>query len=604
MKWLLPHLRVAALGMLPVLLLAVLAYAPVLRADFVGFDDNLYVSANRIVQQGLTWSGLRWAFTATYASTWQPLVWLSYMLDVQLQGFHPASFHRTNLLLHLIHVMLVWLAIRKLTRSSVAATTTSLLLALHPVHVESVAWIAERKGLLSAIFWWLAIWAYLNFARTGQHRQYGLSLVAMTLGLMAKPVVLTLPLILLLLDVWPLQRMAAKPPPAVWICRLREKIPFLLLAVISTVVTIHAQHRGGSFLGLDTIPLWGRFGNAIVSICRYLWHLLVPIRLAVFYPHPVTWPLWQVLAGMLLLLLAGCVVYRQRRQQPWPAWGAVWFLVILSPVLGFNQFGWHAMADRFLYLPAIGLYCALGMTVQGIWQHHRRRVIAIGLAGSVGLASLTYYQAGYWRNSLTLFTRAVAVTRDNWVMLNSLGAALSHAGRHDEAATHFEQSLALHPGNARALFNLGHVRFLQERWEDAARLFAQSQQLSPQYQTLFNLAVTHARREAYEDARKAYLQLLESHPRHPLALLNLGRIYRILQKPDQAMACYRLVLETEPDNQIARTGAAIVMLEKGENPLGAIALLVRLLEDDPGNAEAREALHAAIHGTDVPPADN
>ena len=587
----------AHLWVLLCLVLAYLAYQGVLAADFVGFDDNLYVSANRIVQQGLTKSGLHWAVTATYASTWQPLVWLSYMLDVTLQGYSPASFHRTNLLLHLLQVFLVYWAVRKLTRNPLAAALASLLLAIHPVHVESVAWIAERKGLLSSIFWWLALLAYLSFTQTHLRKYYLLTLGAMALGLMAKPMLVTLPLILLLIDLWPARRFGPPFSRNQLASCIREKIPFLALSLASAAITSYAQQKGGSFLGLDTIPLWGRIGNAVVSIWRYLWHIIAPVRLAVLYPHPVQWPAWLVLPGLTLLVLCIYLIYAHRKSYPWVAWGCAWFLLTLSPVLGLNQFGWHAMADRFLYLPAVGLYIAIGVSITPLFRQYRRGVTIMSVVVVLVLSMLTHRQAGYWHNSITLFSRAVQVTRNNWMMHNSLGAALTRAGRYTEAIPHFGESIRINPRNAKAYFNLGHVRFVQEQWDEAAALFEQSIALSPNYQAQFNLAVTHSRRGAHNDAKQAYLTLLERHPRHMHSLLNLGRLYRKTDNPDQAIACYRLVLETDPDNQDARTGLAISMLAKADDPMPAIAMLVRLLEEDASNLDAREALNKAIHGT-------
>ncbi len=579
------------------LILSAIAYHGVWTADFIGLDDPLYVSQNRIVQMGLTRTGFRWALTATHASTWQPLVWISYMLDVSLQGMNPAGFHLTNLLLHLLTVVLVFLVTRKISRSPVAAGIATLLFALHPVHVETVAWVSERKGLISTFFACLAILAYTQYTETQKLRYYCSTFGCMAFGLMAKPMVLTLPFIFLLLDIWPLRRAKTWHGLIANNAKLlTEKMPFLLLTLGSVIITSYTQWKGGSFLGFDIIPLSSRIANAAISLWRYLWHLVYPVRLSVLYPHPVHWPWWMGLSALLALSGFIYLLWIHKGRFPWVVWGFAWFFISLLPVLGITQFGWHAMADRFLYLPAMGIYLAAGMTLAPAWQRKPATVVIsiIVLAGI--LLWQTQRQTRYWQNSITLFTRAVAVTRNNWIMHNSLGAAWSHAGRYAEANQHFEKALAIKPDNPKALFNLGHVRFVQQRWDDAAALFEQSLALESNYQARFNLAVTHTRRGALREARETYLNLLESHPQHIPALLNLGKLYRDEEKYAQALACYRMVKRLDPANQQARTGIAIAMLATADDPMPAIAELISLLDEDPGNADAREALNRAIHG--------
>ncbi len=583
--------------MLGCLILSVIAYHRVLTADFIGLDDPLYVSQNRIVQMGLTRTGFRWALTATHASTWQPLVWISYMLDISLQGTNATGFHLTNLLLHLFNVVLVFLLTRKISRSPFAASIATLLFALHPVHVETVAWIAERKGLISTAFACLAMLSYLQYSEHHKVRYYYVAFACLAFGLMAKPMVLTLPLLFLLLDIWPLQRLRTlRDLSPVKGQLLSEKIPFFFLSFGSAIITSYAQWQGGSFLGLATIPISSRIMNAAISLWRYLWHLIYPVRLSVFYPHPVHWPWWLGIAALLVLASLSNLLWKKRTSCPWGLWGAIWFISTLLPVLGFTQFGWHAMADRFLYFPAIGLYLAIGMIITPVWQQHKRATQAVIAIITTLLIWQTHRQTQYWQNSIALFRRAVEVTQDNWIMHNSLGTALSHTGKYAEASQHFEKALAVKPDNPKALFNLGHVRFVQERWDEAATLFQQSLALAPNYQARFNLAVTHTRRGALQEARAEYLQLLESHPQHVRSLLHLGRLYRKDGKYSQALACFRLVLEVDDTNQEARTGIAIVLLETGDDPMLAISKLIHLLEENASNADARAALNRAIHG--------
>ncbi len=578
---------------------AIVAYRGVFTADFVGFDDNLYVSQNRIVQEGLSREGIRWAFTAIHASTWQPLVWISYMLDTTLQGFSAASFHRTNLLLHLVNTVLLFLLARKITKNEIAAAIATMLFAIHPVHVESVAWIAERKGLLSMTFGYLSLLAYFSYAESEKQKYYIVAGVTMALGLMAKPILMTLPVLFLLLDVWPTYRINPKSGVlAQSLALITEKIPFLILSIGSALITSYAQYSGDSFIGFETISLWSRISNAAISIWRYLWHLVYPVQLSVFYPHPVHGPIMGSMLALVALLIAGYVLFRIRHAAPALVWGVLWFLVALLPVLGLNQFGWHAMADRFLYLPAIGLYIALGYMLSPIFRRLKYPSIILGGLLITLMIAQTHRQTRYWQDSITLFARAVDVTNQNWVMHNSLGTALSHAGQYEEATRHFEKSLELNPENPKALFNLGHVRFVQERWDEAAALFEKSLALETNYQARFNLAVTHTRRGASQEAKKQYLRLLESHPHHVRSLLNLGRLYRKEEQYAQALACFRLVLEIDPENQEARTGIPIVMLATGEDPMLAVSKLIHLLDEDASNADAREALNEVLHGVE------
>ena len=375
-----PRLHTGTTWLIPIaaILLAGWTYQAVMTAGFIGLDDDVYVSENAIVLQGLSWQGARWAFSTVHASTWQPLVWISYMLDASLFGTGPRGFHASNLLIHLANILLLFLFIRRLSPKPFVCALSVLLFAIQPIHVESVAWIAERKGLLSTSFAWMSLLAYLIYAQSRSRKAYAAALLALAIGLMAKPMLLTLPLLFLLLDYWPAQRMTLPCQRTALFPLLFEKIPFFILSIGSILITAYAQHAGGSFLDLQTVSLWGRFGNAVVSIWRYLGRLFVPFRLAVLYPHPGSWPAWLVLPAGLILLGFLCWIWSRRNQTPWLLLGSAWFLLSLLPVLGFTQFGWHAMADRFLYLPAVGLYLAFSFAIEPI-VYLRKRNTARGL---------------------------------------------------------------------------------------------------------------------------------------------------------------------------------------------------------------------------------
>lgn len=574
-------------------MLAALAYSSILEANFIGLDDDVYVSQNPMVQQGLTRESIKWAFTAVHASTWQPMVWLSYMLDVELQGFSPASFHRTNLILHSINILLVFFALRLLFNKNNLAGWCALIFAIHPIHVESVAWIAERKGLLSSSFWWLAIIAYVYWRNSRKPVFYLLLFISYILGLMAKPMLMTLPVTLVVLDFWPLKQLSSKN----YYKSEHDKLPLLILSICSFLITSYAQHSGGSFIPISEISLWGRVSNAIISPWRYLWQWCFPFNLAVLYPHPGTWPFWLVIPAFTGIVVLLCLGWHYRQRYPWLLAMQLWFGIILFPVLGLTQFGWHAIADRFMYIPAIALCITLLMGLTQLpkaWSWLRPTI-----CGSLLLLYLaqTHKQATLWNNSLSLFTNALEITDNNWMMHNGVGAALSRMNRQDEAAFHFSQVIKLKPDRPKAYFNLGHVRFMQQRWNEAIDHYQKSLQLQETIPTLFNLALAYKHAGQAEEAKKSYLRVLEIVPDHIPALLGLGHLYREDKEWDQAAACYQLVLDQNPTIPDARSGRAVVMLNKGHE-IEALADLVQILQEHPDNALAREAVKTAMQHND------
>jgi protein O-mannosyl-transferase len=576
------------------ILLASIAYRRLLTAGFLDFGDNLYVSANPVVLQGLTTSGIRWAFSSLYAATWQPLVWISYMLDVSLLGKTPSAFHFSNLLLHVLNVSLVFILVKRLTKATSHAAIASLLLAIHPVHVESVAWIVERKGLLSVSFALLAMLAYHHHRTTRKIWSYVASLCALALGLMTSAMLITLPVLLYLLDAPYLPKGKHATPCSNHIKDLRQRIPFVLLALGATCITLYARHSGDPLLAMGEISFWQHSAYIVISISRYLWHFAYPVRLAVFYPYPAGWSAARAVPALLAFgSLAWLLVKHQTRSRLW-IWGFAWFFAALLPAILFHQFGWHSMSDRFVYLPAIGMYIAGAYTIMSCYEKNRIVTTACGIAIITAMLSVTTWQTGHWQDNIALFSRAVEVTRKNWIMQNSLGAALSHAGRHAEAIPHFTESARINPRNATALFNLGHVHFVQGEWDLAATFFEQSLSVQDHFRARYNLAVTHARRGDVQAAKRTYLRLLETHPGHTLSLLNLGKLYRETGQYDQAMACYRIVMQNEPGHKAARTGLAVTMLAKAQDNVAAIGMLVQLLQEDAGNKEARDALNRAL----------
>lgn len=593
-----PYKRLTASPFTPVaiaLAVALLAYSGITRCGFIGLDDDLYVYENLIVSQGLTWQGVRWAFTAFFASTWQPLVWLSYMTDVTINGVDPAAMHRTNLLLHLVNIVLVYACLFKLTGQKRPAFLASLLFAVHPVHVESVAWIAGRKDLLSTPFWWAAILAYSAYVQRPSRLRYAAVIAAMLLGLMAKPMLMTLPAVLLLLDIWPLRRVTLSSTTG-WKAVLIEKWPLLLVALLSFAVTVYVQAAGGSILDVETISLWGRFSNATVSLWRYVGKLIWPVRLAILYPHPGGWSLPVTLAALLGLAGVHACAWRWRDRRPGILVALAAFIGTLVPVLGLIQFGWHAMADRFLYIPALALYGLAAFGIDAVWRAapRWRPPLAMALAGvTLALMARTHDQVTRWHSSLTLFSHAVAVTENNWMMHNGVGTALSRDGRNNEAAPHFETAIRLKPDRPKAHFNLGHARFMQGRWAEAAACFQRSIDLHPTDKAYFNLAAAQARNGQFKEAEATYHTLLERTPLHVPAMVALADLCRATDRHDLAVVIYKQALALDAGNLRAQTGHGIALLDSG-NPVEALKQLVGVLQADPSNPDARQAVQRAM----------
>jgi hypothetical protein len=442
----LPILLAAALA-----LLAAFAFLPVLGNGFVLLDDGLYVTHNAWVAKGLTAGGLARVWSANVANNWHPLTMLSHMLDCQLWGLAPAGHHLTSLLLHIANVLLLFSALLRMTGAAWRSAAAAALFAVHPLHVESVAWVAERKDVLSACFWLLALLAYRRYALRPSLGRYLLVALAMALGLTAKPMVVTLPFVLLLLDVWPLGRLRWEPGWRGRLGRLAlEKLPLLALSAAASLVTLHYQAT--SLVGLEIVPWRLRLANAAVSYAVYLGKILLPRHLAVFYPLSLEIPAWKaVAAGGLIALLTALALWRVRRE-PWLLVGWLWFLGTLVPVIGLVQVGRQAMADRYTYLPSIGIFLAVcwelpelaGARARG--ARGRAALAALAVAAILALAAGTRAQVRSWSDSAALFRHALAVTRDNYVAHLGLAKALMQEKDWTGAAAHYRAALALRPG--------------------------------------------------------------------------------------------------------------------------------------------------------------
>lgn len=471
-----------ALDRTPVLLalglvaLAVAIYWPVGGFGFVAYDDQAYVSGNEMVRRGLGWSGAAWAFRTLTAANWHPLTWLSYMLDVQLFGVDPGWHHRVNLVFHAANGVLLFAFLRSATGSLWRSALVAALFVAHPLHVESVAWISERKDVLSAFFWLLAMLAYAGYVRHPGLWRYLAVAAAFVLGLMAKPMVVTLPFALLLLDVWPLRRRPA----------LVEKLPLFALSALSCAATWVAQARSGAVRGTQWLTVAVRVENAVVSYAAYLGKTVWPSSLAALYPHPGYQPggipAGQIaLAAAVLVAITGVAILL-RRSVPAIAVGWCWYLGTLVPVIGLVQVGQQSMADRYTYVPLIGIFCAVVWGLAALAARVRHGRIAAGAVASaavIACAVTARHQAGYWQDSIALFDHAAHVTEGNWLAWKNLGAALYESGRMPEALAAFQEEARIDPSDPDGWFNLGMTYGELERHAESAAAFEQALRLDP-----------------------------------------------------------------------------------------------------------------------------
>jgi tetratricopeptide (TPR) repeat protein len=583
-------------------LVVVVLFWPALRGGFVNYDDPDYLTANRHVQAGLAWDSVRWAFTTGHASNWHPLTWLSHLLDWQLFRERPAGHHFVSVALHALNAVLAFLAFRALTGRLWRSLAVAALFALHPLRVESVAWLSERKDVLSTAFWLLAMLAYAAYAKSIQRQRadgsargfllnpwYLLTALCLALGLMAKPMLVTLPCVLLLLDVWPLRRVGQLPAEGAgetmatptgegeadsresqikgelaanragreesWAAVLLEKLPLFALVVGSSVITFLVQRAGGAVSPLTGLPLTARLANALVSYVRYLAKFLWPTDLAVLYPHPGHWPV-AIVAGCAAVVLALTVgVLWLRRRQPWLAVGWLWYLGTLVPVIGIVQVGIQSMADRYTYVPMFGIAVAVvwGAVELGNRSQGWRAALAVASVLYAALCLvLTREQIAFWRDSEALFRRTVAVTKNNYLAYNNLGFDFSSQGRLEEAKEMYEKSLAINPNYEEARNNLGYALAKLGRPAEAIPHYEAAIRLKPSLAEAHNnLGNALADLGRAEEARACYRRALELKPEHADAHNNLGIALAMQGKFDEAIEHLETSLRLKPKNASA-----------------------------------------------------
>jgi protein O-mannosyl-transferase len=511
-------------------LVTIALYSPVSRAPYLNYDDNAYVYENYHVRQGLTWQTISWAFTTTDESNWHPLTWLSHALDVDLFGLKPAGPHYMNVLLHAANVALLFLFLQSSTGMVWRSACVAFLFAVHPLNVESVAWISERKNVLSMFFFLLALLAYAAYASKSSTARYMLVAVSFALALMAKPQVITLPFVLLLLDYWPLQRTPGSPentgcpPRRAWSRLILEKIPLLALSTASAWITMRVQHTAMQ----AEYPFSVRLENALVSYATYIGKTLVPVRLAPMYPHPgfSVRPSSAFLAALLLIVITVAVAISRRR---YLLVGWLWFLGVLVPMMGFVQVGLQAMADRYAYIPLIGLLIMICWGAGDLMVERsalRISTFAAGAAVAIALTIAAYRQIGYWKDNLTLWTHTLEVTRNNFIAEDSLATALLAEGRIADAAVHFQNAVHINPEDPIGTLNLGAWEQLEGN-DSAAIAYDQSvlrltQNSRVLTQALTNLGYIYYTQKQYESSRQSFEIAVQQMPQNAQAWVGLG----------------------------------------------------------------------------------
>jgi hypothetical protein len=519
-----------------------LLYAPMLRHGFVNYDDPDYITGNAHVKAGLTWPGIAWAFTTGDAANWHPLTWISHMADCQLYGLNPAGHHLTNLLFHTTNALLLFLLLEKMTGAIWRSAFVAALFAWHPLHVESVAWASERKDVLSAFFWMLTLLAYAQFANLSKVQNpkskvfYVLALLAFACGLMSKPMVVTMPFVLLLLDFWPLGRVAGSEiskPSTFNLQLLTEKIPFFALTLASCLITYRVQN--GALWSSRALSFDFRVANALMSYVRYISKIFWPTDLALIYPYPHFWPFAGVAAVAGLLALLSVIFILQAKRFPYLPVGWFWYLGTLVPAIGIVQVGVQSMADRYTYLPSIGIFILVVWGVNDLLNSQRQKNKIAATAGSIiliGCLICTSIQLSYWRSSVALFWHTIQVTTDNYAAEDCLGKALENIGKNDAAEKCYAEAARIEPDYPMAQFDLGMIQVEQGKSNDASNHLAAAVQLSPHNPVMqFDFGVFLAQHGRTEEAAAHFKAALADKPDFPEARGQLNQISRKTNSP-------------------------------------------------------------------------
>jgi Tfp pilus assembly protein PilF len=534
-------------------LVILLAFEPIRHNDFVEYDDYQYLVRNPHVQKGVTRDSVIWAFTTFHASNWHPLTWLSHMIDCGLFGLEPLGHHIVNVLFHICSSLLLFFVLSRMTGSVWPSAVVAALFAVHPTHVESVAWAAERKDVLSSLFWMLTMLAYIEYAKNPGLRRHVMVFLCFCLGLMAKPMLITLPIILLLLDFWPLRRMSLKTLSAetdedvsvsLSIGRLIAEKMLLFVAAFASMIVTYLIQQGKAMPTEEIFSLPMRVCNALYSYAAYIGKMVWPTDLAVLYPLRMEGLEWYKPALGLTVLVAGSIVsIWQRSRRPFLFLGWWWYVITLLPVIGLVQVGVQAMADRYTYIPSIGFFIIVVWSLDEIFQKLKLTALVKAALVAVVLAVLifaTRIQVGYWKDNFTLFGRAIEVTENNYIMHNNFGLALANHKKYDEAIEHFEKVLAINPGYIRAGANIAFVLRRQGKVDEAITIYKELLQSNPHWPEVHNdLGRAYASQGLADEAIECYKEALHLRPNFAQAMNNWGMILKDQGKTEEAMEKFK-----------------------------------------------------------------
>lgn len=577
-------------------LMTLAVYWPVVHQEFTNYDDLDYVTNNPQVQRGITEPTVVWAFTTTHAHNWHPLTWLSHMLDCDLFGLDAGAHKLVNVAFHIASTLLLFLALNQTTSAPWRSAFVAAAFALHPLRVESVAWVAERKDVLSVFFWMLTMWAYVRYVKQPERRAYWLIAGFFALGLMAKPTLVTLPFALLLLDVWPLRRVPLEQPSEARrriLPLVREKVPLFALCAVSSVITFWAQGTAGGESAIKSLPLVLRAFNAMISYLRYINKTFWPVDLAVFYPHPGAWKFSEVLFAVVAIVCLTIVLVRVVRVSPWLTVGWLWYLGTFVPTIGFVQVGDQALADRYTYIPSIGLFIMIGWGLPEAVSAWRKGEVALKVAAIGVIAALvgtTRHQLQYWANSTALFEHALAVTKDNYIAHNNLGIVLVEKRKIKEATMHFREAVKIYSEFPEANKNLADVLAQAGQLDEAVRHYKQALQGKPDWpETHNNLGLTLARQGKLEEAIEHFSRAVQMDPKAEIAHSNMALALMKLGRLDEAHAHASRALNLDPLDAQAHYIIGVVLEGKGQLQEAA-RQYAEVLRLQPNHSDARSRL--------------
>ncbi len=631
----------ALLVSLVLIVVNLIIYAPTRQHEFLHYDDPFYVTENVEVARGLTGQGILWAFTTNHAANWHPLTWLSHMLDVQLFGMQAGPHHIINVLLHIANALLLFWLLFRTTRACFQSAAVALLFAVHPLHVESVAWIAERKDVLSALFWMLTFHAYISYIRQPLLRRRLILMGVFSLGLMAKPMLVSLPFILLLFDIWPLRRVSLgtgqKPT---WLQLIREKIPLFILAAVSSGITVIAQSRGGAVQTFNAIPLSSRIVNALASYAAYIGQMFWPKNLAAYYSYAPISESLTVLSIVILIALSGLAI-RFAKHHPYLLAGWIWYLCALLPVIGLIQVGGQSRADRYTYLPLIGLFIMMAWGIPALLEGRRYLNIAFGSAAILLIGAWTLAareQVHFWKNDIELWRHAVQVApgdcflRSNLGMAlvrqgdleaaldqygeamrlkpdysygkwklsdayaeahNTFGVSLFNKGLRREAMAHYEKALRIKPDLAAAHSNMGTILEMEGKSAEALSEFEKALKLNPQDPEMhYNMGLMLAKQGSTDKAAVHYKKALEIKPLYAEPHKELGDAYFLKGRLVEAIEQYSKALEIKPDFAQAHNNLGLALMDQ-KRYQDAIFHFSEVLRMEPASVEAERNRAAA-----------